>query len=994
MLPQNSEPGLITYHFLSFAAQHFFTSDQWKAHASYFLSEMNRYSGSDFSEILECRFTLDEKGGRIEKINSWNSEGDLIHDNLLSHCCMENMQRWASLLFNGSPVTWASTGTDSFWPDELESHGLKAYAAFPVFINGSFWGLISLEFRKSAKTWNLPELKIMQEVSGLLGRAIDKEQAGLALLSDKVYYEELFHSSPAAIVILNRYGIVERINKEFSRLFQYTPDEIVGKKIDHLLPSEQDKEKAYELIGKVMDGERVAHEGIRYRKDGSPVYVSIFGVQSVLDEKEPIVYKIYHDISERVLAQEKLHESQTRFRLLFESANDAIFLLKDGYVVECNARTLDIFKCRKEEIIGKSAIELSPPVQPDGSSSLKQAIRYFKTARELQQQSFEWQHQRPDGSRFIADVSINVFNWKNEQYTQAIVRDISSRKHTEELLKKRYDFIAFLSKISADFINLDYSQISGTINEVLGYSGFYTHCSRALVYLLNPESMLLHLAYSWKSGKKDPPSALETILVRDLSKSYEVVSRGEILIREVDPDSTCSEEHLLTEILDVAGFASYILMPLSAGGKFIGFTGYFTDKHANTWTDDLVIPLKVTNQMIANAIERIRIEDELNDTRVKAVESDRLKTAFLSSMSHEIRTPMNHILGFIELLKDPGLSDAEKNEFMSIVKSSGNMLLKLIDDIIDIAKLESGQLVINMSEVQIDKFVEDTYHAFNEQLKSSGKGKIDFRLFRPHKPAVNLIRTDPLRLQQILNNLLSNALKFTQEGTISLGYSIRPGNRLYLFVEDSGIGIPIEKHTEVFERFRQLDGSYAREYSGTGLGLTISKGLVELMNGEIGLESDIGKGSKFFFTIPFTEVVSGKESLDVAVLPRGEHDFSGKSILVVEDDEINYRFLEIVILKTRANVTRAISGKEAIDLAIEQNFDLVLMDIQIPHIDGNKATIEIKKQKPFLPVIAHTAHALPEERARCFEAGADDYLAKPISRKNLLNKLSEFLYPE
>jgi CheY-like chemotaxis protein/anti-sigma regulatory factor (Ser/Thr protein kinase) len=352
---------------------------------------------------------------------------------------------------------------------------------------------------------------------------------------------------------------------------------------------------------------------------------------------------------------------------------------------------------------------------------------------------------------------------------------------------------------------------------------------------------------------------------------------------------------------------------------------------------------------------------------------------------------MNHILGFIDLLKDPSLSDTEKKEFMAIVKSSGNLLLKLIDDIIDIAKLESGQLVINDVDVQLNKFIDDIKFIFNEQLKNIGKDKLEFIIQKPVYSMVDTIKADPIRLQQIVTNLLSNALKFTQEGRITFGYSLEPDHKLHFFVEDTGIGIPPEKHAEVFERFRQLDGSYAREYSGTGLGLAISKGLVELMNGVIGVESQLGKGSRFFFTIPYTPVRSHTEPVIVKHTVASEFNFTGKTILVVEDDEINYRFLEIVIMRTKATVIRAFTGKEAIDIALNQDIHLVLMDIQIPVVDGYVATVEIKKVKPRLPVIAQTAHALAEERERCLQSGADDYLAKPISRKDLLVKMSNHI---
>ncbi|MBK7173256.1 MAG: PAS domain S-box protein [Bacteroidales bacterium] len=990
MFSNPREANTINYQFLSVAAHYFYTTDNWQIDIRHLLTKLSSSSGTDRVSILECKCDSQAESSQVEIINSWSNIQEVLTEQHFFSSGFEESGRWWSILVNGQPFYWASTGTDSLWPDEREKKGLSSIVAFPVFVGNVFWGLISMENFRTPKVWNQLEIKVLEGFAGLLGRSIEKEQQDLALRLDKTYYEELFHSSPAAIVILDQKGVVERINREFTKLFQYQLDEIIGKKIDDILPSLSDKNTAIELTGRILVGERVAHEGIRYRKDGSPVHVSIVGVQSIPQAEEPAVYSIYHDITERVIAQENLKESQARFRLLFESANDAIFLLKDGFVIECNARTLDVFRCKREDILGKSAIDLSPVRQPSGILSLNLAVKYNRAAQEKEQQSFEWMHKRPDGSLFIAEVSISVFDWKGESFAQAIVRDISNRKHTEELLKQRYDFIAFLSRVSADLINLDISCIDNSIHEVLDFTGAYAGCSRSVIYLIDQEDKNFLLSYIWNKSENEG-NLMEKIPLNDLPGIYGTIANGEIIVRDIPQEAKNAEDALIHEILDIANpFHSFVLIPLLVRGKFVGFSGYFTENTIDSWTEDLKIPLTLTNQMMANAIERKNVEQELKNAKEKAVESDKLKTAFLSSMSHEIRTPMNHILGFIELLKDPGLMEQEKMEFMAIVKSSGNLLLRLIDDIIDIAKIESGQLVINQVELQLDKFVDDIYLAFSEQIKNSGKGKLELVVVKPRHPVTAII-TDPIRLQQVVSNLLSNAIKFTPDGRITLGYSIKPDHKIHFFVEDTGIGIPEEKHEHVFERFMQLDGSYAREYSGTGLGLAISKGLVELMEGEIGLISEPGKGSKFFFTIPYHPIHPSKTNDSPVPAHSKEHNFTGNVVMVVEDDEINYRFLEIVIHRTKAKVLRASTGQEAIDIATNHDLDLVLMDIQIPVLDGYQATREIKKIRPNLPIIAQTAHALAEEKARCLESGADDYLSKPISRKDLLAKMAQFL---
>ncbi|NVO19475.1 MAG: PAS domain S-box protein [Bacteroidetes bacterium] len=991
MFPTKKEAGHLTNQFLTSAARYFTATENWQNDIRHLLAKLTLITGSSRVSLQQWQSKSNSEHQVFELTRTWCRSSDLDNEGLYVVCRGKAKVELLKLLCSGQQIHLLSSEAKAGWNVELNEFGIESYSGFPILVNEKLWGVLGFEFTLGSKTWDSSELSILSAFTALLGSIIENEQTSPADHLNNSYFEELFHSSPAAIVVLDQNGIVESVNREFTRLFQYEQAEIKGRKIDEFLPSDFDKESAVQLTDRILEGERIAHEGVRYRKDGSPVFVTIVGTQSQPDHKQPRVYSIYYDITDKVIAQEKLKESQARFELLFESANDAIFLLKEGIVFECNARTLEMFKCTREEIIGRTAIDLSPQRQPNGIPSLKLAVKYNKAAQGHAQQSFEWMHQRLDGSQFMAEVSINVFEWKGESFAQAIVRDITRRKKTETLLRQRFEFITFLSRVSADLINLESDKIDESINELLAYSGSFSGSNRAFVYLINHEAIQLHLSYKWIADTSVSAFVLDQILISDLPGVYQKLVKGETVIKAVPLMNTRSEEALLAEILDLSNIVSYVITPLTVSGKFMGMIAYFADKEFEEWNDEAVNPLKLTSQMIANAIERSRVEHELKNAKEKAVESDKLKTAFLSSMSHEIRTPMNHILGFIELLKDPGLTEKEKKEFMTIVKSSGNLLLKLIDDIIDIAKLESGQLLINQVDLDLDKFMDDLYISFSDQLRSIGKGRIEFKILKPERLATKTIKTDPLRLQQIVSNLLSNALKFTLEGKITFGYTLYSDNKLHFFVEDTGIGIPEEKHLEVFERFRQLDSSYAREYSGTGLGLAISKGLVELMQGEIGLDSEPGMGSRFFFTIPFTPVKHKTEDTGLKSLATNEYNFSGKTVLVVEDDEINFRFLEIVIHKTKAKVIRALTGREAIDISLGQAIDLVLMDIQIPLIDGYIATAEIKKVKPDLRIVAQTAHALAEEKTKCLESGADDYLSKPINRRDLLSKMSLFL---
>ncbi|MDP2236938.1 MAG: ATP-binding protein [Bacteroidales bacterium] len=393
--------------------------------------------------------------------------------------------------------------------------------------------------------------------------------------------------------------------------------------------------------------------------------------------------------------------------------------------------------------------------------------------------------------------------------------------------------------------------------------------------------------------------------------------------------------------------------------------------------------------IIGDVSKRKLTEHELIKALSKAEESDKLKTAFLASMSHEIRTPMNHIIGFTEFLKEPELSENEREEYSQIVYESSHVLLRLIEDIIDIAKIESGQMNINKSVFSVNELVSSTYRSFNEFRNKQNKSHIRFLIRTPENTGNLYIKTDAMRLQQILKNILDNAFKFTENGSVEIGFSASENN-VKFYVKDTGPGIDPDKHELIFKRFRQLDYSSTKKYGGTGLGLSIVKGLLDLLEGEIHLESLPGKGSTFRFTIPGLIVQADKLRLNTEPIADKPINWSVYTFLVVEDERTNYNLLMIMLRPTKAKLIWAKDGHEAVELmqANKDIVDLVLMDIRLPILNGYDATRMIKKINPMVPVIAQTAYAMDVEVGKAMEAGCDDYVTKPIDRFLLLDKIS------
>lgn len=396
------------------------------------------------------------------------------------------------------------------------------------------------------------------------------------------------------------------------------------------------------------------------------------------------------------------------------------------------------------------------------------------------------------------------------------------------------------------------------------------------------------------------------------------------------------------------------------------------------------------DQILNRETERDRANASLKLAKERAEEADKLKSAFLANMSHEIRTPMNAIVGFSELLSDPDIEFSKRIEYLTYVNKSSHTLLALVNDIIDLSKIEASQLTIHKAECNINKALEEIYSTFNEVKQSIYETDIDIRLKLPNEQITTI--TDSIRLKQVLTNLLSNAIKFTENGYVEFGCKIINQNSIEIFVKDTGIGLSNEQAKVIFDRFRKVNNANNMKlYRGAGLGLAISKSLVEMLGGKIGVKSKLGDGSTFYFTLPYQSIEKKDTALPESKKDENKYNWPDKTILIAEDEETNYKYLEAIIRKTNANVLWAQDGLKAVEL-VNNNSDisLILMDIKMPRMNGYEATKTIKK-KVKIPVISQTAYAMAGERQKSIEAGCDDYIPKPISAKRLLNMMHKYL---
>jgi two-component system sensor histidine kinase/response regulator len=640
----------------------------------------------------------------------------------------------------------------------------------------------------------------------------------------------------------------------------------------------------------------------------------------------------------------EFHQSEKRFRTLFDASPDPAWIIDGHRFTDCNRAAVEVLGYPdKTTLTNTHPSALSPDHQPDGEASHSKAGRMMELAQKQGSHRFEWVHRKADGTDFFTDVSLASMELLGRPVIYSLWRDITDRKRAEQSLRCSQNRLQTLLDTASDGIH------------ILDTAGNLVQCSPSFARMLG---------YTLEEATRLNVADWDALIPRqDVERT---------LRAHIDKPATFETRHRRKD-------GSVFDVEINARGVQLDGGTYF---YASS----------------RDISERKQAESALLRAKEAADAANQAKSDFLANMSHEIRTPMNGILGMVDMMLDQPLDD-EQRERAQIVKQSTNALLVIVNDILDFSKIEAHRLDLETLPFDLDALLLDM--AATLGVRAGEKG---LRLLCPANPMLaRWFVGDPGRLRQILNNLIGNAIKFTEQGEIAVSYRVVESREqlslLRFEVTDTGIGVNAGEQDRLFERFTQADGSTTRRYGGTGLGLAISRQLVELMGGEIGLESDPGRGSTFWFTLDLPETrptAASAPAQDPAEMAAHAHPRFQARVLVVEDDTTNQLIARGILEKLGIRVALADNGKRALEALASDPFDLVLMDGQMPEMDGYETTRKIRHgdagvRNPAVPVVAMTAHAMQGEREHSLSAGMNDHLTKPIDPAALVRSLERWL---
>jgi len=777
-------------------------------------------------------------------------------------------------------------------------------------------------------------------------------------------YHALVDNAFEGIIIIDFEGKILFANQSLIKTFEYESfDEIIGNNVFQNIAPESVPQAIEDLTNIGMGKEIDVANYCGITSKGNKIWFESIGK---IIEYEGIKADIIsvRDLTARLNAEEKLNENEARFRAITETANDAILVSNDkGQIVFTNLSARQIFGYTENEF-ADLPFKIIIPLQFRNAHSNMFDSFIAQRIQGCLGKTREFFAVRKDGSEFPMEISLSHWETSSGVFIAAHIRDITTRKQAEEALKKSEHFLREAQVIAnLGIYTLDFTtgkcESSDILDAIVGIDENFDRSTQGWISIIHPE---------WQKNMSDYFSQEVIGAKDDFNKEFKIIRYNDNAERWV---------HGIGRL------------KFNGANELIKMVGTIRD----------ITELKIAEQ-------------ELTEAKNRAEESDRLKTAFLTNMSHEIRTPMNGILGFAELLKMQGISGEQQQEYINIIKKSGARMLNIITDIVDISKIEAGQMHLSVLDTRINVQTEDIYNLFKPEAENKG---IQFNYMNGLPDSRSVIKTDDEKVYAILTNLVKNAIKYTESGSIEFGYTIAnvdtlpaamtfpPAETLHatsqhatslqqatplclqFYVKDTGIGIPANRLHAIFDRFVQADIADKQALQGAGLGLSIAKAYVKMLGGNIWIESEEGIGSTFYFSIPYNPVVNKKEVIDDAILMDDlKEDLTDKmkklKILIVEDDETSEMLIRIAVRNFSNNILTAATGRKSIELCLKHtDIDLILMDIKMAEMDGYEATRQIRHNNKEVVIIAQTAFGMDGDREKAIEAGCNEYITKPMS---------------
>ncbi len=810
-------------------------------------------------------------------------------------------------------------------------------------------------------------------IQGICEDITERKKAEDLFIKNTQRLQDQFNFTPLASIIWDLDFNVLEWNNSAQRIFGYSAEEAKEKPIKDLITPphlvvEMKKINKNLLIQK--SGLRNTNENLT--KSGKIITCEWYNV--ILKDATGNVIgvaSLADDITERINSKKLLENSERKYRDLYEKSIDAILILKNGFIVDCNEAAINMFGFDRKTLLGFRPSQLSPETQHDGASSLEKSEKMVNIALEKGSNRFRWNHQNKTGHVFPAEVTLTRVNENEKGLTiHAVITDITEKIKKEALENVLYN-ISKAALITCDFKEFSLF-VRNELQEIIDTSNFY-------IALYNEKTDMITTPVF-----VDDKEEIEEFSAKNSLTGYVIKSKKPLMLTK-----DAHKELIKNKVVELIGGHAeiWVGVPLLIQEECIGAIVVQSYEDVNAYNENDVQLLEFVADQISTTIQRKKVENELNSALAQAQESDRLKSAFLANMSHEIRTPMNGIIGFSELCLDPNITKEKQKEYANIVIKSSKRLLSIVNDILDISKIEAGAVILEQETVNLNKLFEELNTFFKPIAQENKLVLICEKGLENYKSS---IETDKTKLNQVLTNLLSNAFKFTDAGSVTFGYQLIENN-LQFYVKDTGIGVGEDLQNKIFDRFSQGTPNLSKQLKGTGLGLAITKKIVELFNGEIWLNSS-DNGTTVYFTIPY---IKSKTPLISTVIEEQKPTILMKNkeltILVAEDEEYNMMYIAELFSSTNFKIIEADNGKKAVELVQNHpEIQLVLMDIKMPVMDGNEAMKEIKKLRPSLPVIALSAFAMESDKERALSLGFNAYLTKPLDRKLLFGLIEKY----